>query len=58
MAAPSLITLTDPRSQASEAYRTLRTNLISPPGGRAAAHTAVTSPAPKKARALHSQIWQ
>jgi protein-tyrosine kinase len=28
MATPKLITLTDPRSQAAEAYRTLRTNLM------------------------------
>lgn len=28
MATPNLITLTDPRSQAAEAYRTLRTNLM------------------------------
>ena len=28
MATPNLVTLTDPRSQAAEAYRTLRTNLM------------------------------
>ncbi len=50
MKQPNLITLTDPRSPASEAYRTLRTNLIFS-GLSEPIHTlVVTSPAPEEGK--------
>lgn len=53
MAAPNLITLTDPRSQASEAYRTLRTNLIFSSLAGEPLHTlVVTSPAPEEGKSV------
>ncbi len=50
MAQANLVTLTHPRSPASEAYRTLRTNLIFS-GLREPLHTlVVTSPAPEEGK--------
>jgi len=52
MAQPALITLTNPRSPASEAFRTLRTNLIFS-SLREPLHTLViTSPAPEEGKSI------
>src|SRR5690606_11638059 len=45
MAAPNLITLTDPRSPAAEAYRTLRANLMNLNAGKPVTAFLVTSAA-------------
>ncbi len=46
----NLITLTDPRSQASEAYRTLRTNLLFSSLDEPLHTLVVTSPAPEEGK--------
>jgi len=52
MAQPALVTLTNPRSPASEAFRTLRTNLIFS-SLREPLHTLViTSPAPEEGKSI------
>ncbi len=50
MKQPNLITLTDPRSPASEAYRTLRTNLIFSSLSEPIHTLVVTSPAPEEGK--------
>ncbi len=50
MTQPNLITLTNPRSPASEAYRTLRTNLIFSSLNEPLQTLVVTSPAPEEGR--------
>src|SRR5574341_1220639 len=52
MAQPELITLTNPRSPASEAYRTLRTNLIFSSINQALHTLVVTSPAPEEGKSV------
>ncbi len=46
MTQPNLVTLTEPRSKASEAYRTLRTNLMFSGIDAALKTVVITSPAP------------
>jgi non-specific protein-tyrosine kinase len=48
----NLITLTNPRSPASEAYRTLRTNMIFSSLGEPLHTLAVTSPAPEEGKSI------
>jgi non-specific protein-tyrosine kinase len=52
MANSKLITLTDPRSDAAEAYRTLRTNLMFTSVDRPITTLAVTSPATTEEKSL------
>lgn len=52
MANSKLITLTDPRSAAAEAYRTLRTNLMFTSVDRPITTLAVTSPATSEEKSL------
>ena len=52
MTTPDLITLTDPRSRAAEAYRTLRTNLLLSGGDAALRTLLVTSPSPNDDKSL------
>jgi capsular exopolysaccharide synthesis family protein len=49
---PNLITLTDPRSPAAEAYRTLRTNLVFSSLDRPLHTVVVTSPAPQEGKSV------
>ncbi|HOA25425.1 MAG TPA: CpsD/CapB family tyrosine-protein kinase [Aggregatilineales bacterium] len=50
MTQPNLITLTDPRSPAAEAYRTLRTNLLFSSVDDPVRAVIVTSPAPEEGK--------
>jgi capsular exopolysaccharide synthesis family protein len=50
MTQPDLITLKDPRSSASEAYRTLRTNLIFTSLNEPLKTLVITSPAPQEGK--------
>lgn len=52
MTTPSLITLTNPRSPASEAYRTLRTNLTFSSIEKPLKTLIVTSPAPEEGKSI------
>lgn len=52
MSKPQLITLTDPRSPAAEAYRTLRTNLTFAGLDQPIEALVVTSPAPEREKSL------
>ena len=49
---PNLITLTDPRSPAAEAYRTLRTNLVFSSLDRPLHTLVVTSPTPQEGKSV------
>ena len=50
MTRPNLITLTDPRSPAAEAYRTLRTNLLFSSVDEPVHSLVITSPAPQEGK--------
>ncbi|MGB9775268.1 MAG: CpsD/CapB family tyrosine-protein kinase [Anaerolineae bacterium] len=52
MSKPQLITLTDPRSPAAEAYRTLRTNLTFAGLDQPIETLVVTSPAPERGKSI------
>lgn len=52
MSKPQLITLTDPRSPAAEAYRTLRTNLTFAGLDQPIETLVVTSPSPEKEKSI------
>jgi non-specific protein-tyrosine kinase len=52
MTASTLVTLTNPRSPASEAYRTLRTNLIFSSVQEPLSTLIVTSPAPEEGKSV------